>query len=279
MGIQLTDIEMIHGNEALLTEKQMSDIARYLNDCGLSVPISQPSPQLIEEVRAAIRDDVKAHAVFELAMAMNFYRFFWKYDLPAPKNYRGSIINALRALKLPHAVEFYEYLLIPFEEWRSFEALMFALQYIIEGLVFTLDDDERSSKIRLGYQETVDSFLGFLDVAAQVFADRTGEREILGGFGVLVRQEWYENVAQIGRPDPTRGALWCQHIVNILAHDEELTASTTVSLLEQFPVFSRDILSLTKFAFELPEGDATHSNVVAALILKPFFMMIGASLV
>ncbi|MHA1772490.1 MAG: hypothetical protein ACTSYL_12675 [Candidatus Thorarchaeota archaeon] len=277
LGIILSDEYMIHGAR-LLRERSAKNARAILSRLKFDISLQQPCDRIIDEVYALTTDAPTEYAVFRLAVSMNYYRFFWKYDLPDSEGYRRDILTALKNLRLQNAQDLFNVMLISFEEWRTFEAVMFVLQYITHGIVWALDGDE-ASQSSLGSQQAVNLLLGFMVEAAETFSTCMGKRELLGGFALILDKPWFENLSHLGTPDIMTVRPWCQLISHLISGNRDAAILIASEISTAYPGLAKYVTAAVKASLGLPKNIPALSNLIAAAVSQPLFMMIGASLV
>ncbi|MCF2137609.1 MAG: hypothetical protein K9W43_10305 [Candidatus Thorarchaeota archaeon] len=277
LGIILSDEYLISGAHVLHQDraKTARDLLSHLK---FDISLQMPCDRIIDEIYSMTSDEPIEHAVFQLSVSMNYYRFFWKYDLPDSERYRSDILAALGSLRLPHAHDLFNVMLISFEEWRTFEAVMFVLQYITHGIIWSLDGGDVSS-FSLGSQQAVNLLLGFMVEAAETFSRYTDDREVLGGFALLRDQPWFENLLHLGNPDIRAVRPWCQLISHVIVGNRDAAVSIASQLSTDYPGLAKYITSSVDISLKLPDYIPAISNIIAATVGQPLFKMIGASLV
>ncbi len=276
LGMILSDFHMI-GAKTIPTGPATRTITSLFSTLSYGRPPTSSVSELMKHVEGLNVPGSPERAAYDLGTNMNYYRFFWKYNLPEPERYRENILTALEILEQKHLHRLYLTLLVPYTDWRPFEAMMLVMQYMTEGIV-TVIDQQPTERPPVEPAHAIDLFLGFIIAASESFSTFTGEREVLGGFSLMKSCDWFEKVKRLGTPDVEAGSTWCELIQQLIAKYDQGIVKVANILYERYPSLAVELRNSLNFLNRLPDGPDSHSNVVLAIIAKPLLVMIGGSL-
>ncbi len=228
--------------------------------------------KLLEDIKHQVGE--RERTVVNLAVALNYLRFKLEgRDVPLAGSYPKQIQDAV-AILAPGAEDFIELMLEPSEDKLVMIASVTYLHYLLEGLVFSLQE-ERVAAFSLGLEQGVGLFLGFLQSIADEFPADFGRSSIIESTRHLVRSDLFRKLQHLGPPNPGKGHLWVNYLKAILDKDDPAVDQCIREILADSPLLKGSLAFYSKSALKV---SGEHLNQTTMIAIRPLCLQIGASL-
>jgi hypothetical protein len=229
--------------------------------------------KLLEDLKHQVGE--RERTVVNLAVALNYLRFKREgRDVPLAGSYPRQVQDAI-AILAPSAESFMEIMLELSEDKLVMIASVTYLHYIVEGLVFSLQE-ERVASFSVGLEQGVGLFLGFIQSIADDFPKEFGRSSIIESTRHLVRSELFEKLQQIGTANLEAGHLWVNYLKAILNRDHTAVQHSIREILYHSPLLEDSLAFYSKAALKV---SGEHLNQTTMIAIRPLCLQIGASLV
>ncbi len=228
--------------------------------------------KLLADIKHQVGD--RERAVVDLAVALNYLRFKVEgRDVPLKGSYPRQIEKAI-AILAPSAEEFIQIMLEPSKDKLVMIASVTYLHYIVEGLVFSLEE-ERVASFSLGVEQGVGLFLGFLQSMASDFPTEFGRSSIIQSTRHLFKSEIFEKLLLLGSSNPEKGHLWVSYLKAILDKDHIKVEQCIDEILRFYPLLKESLAFYSKAALRV---SGEHLNQTTMVAIRPLCLQIGASI-
>lgn len=270
--MHLSDTIMIKGPNSSLDSRTKDMIVQMISQCGLQQPKATTCESILSEIMGQVNETGKS--VMNLSTAMNYLRYYWKYNLPNPEGFRSQVFENYNKLNLPNAAKFFGHTLIQLEDQPSFSGMMFLNQYVCEGTVLGKQDRGIAS-LSIGFDNAISQFLGFVHCATTTLVDFKGQNNVLGDFVAAADAKWYTQITAMGTPDLESGCLWASFLNQIAKSSDG--ANFRVDIIRKYPRLEEMVTNYSTEALKYAI-QGVHPTAISSIVLKPFLWMIGSSL-